>query len=144
MKIKAFFAIALLVLLLSACAAPAVTALPGIEAPSAENPAAPASPEATPTAEPTLYTEYVNGSFWLRLASPKDGEIVDEPQIEISGQAPAETVLSINDEILLIGADETFALPMTLEEGVTLIEMVASSPQGEMIELVLSVVYEKN
>ena len=60
----------------------------------------------------------------------------------VGGQAPVETVVSINDEILLVGADESFSLPMTLEEGVTLIELVASSPQGEMIELVLSVVYE--
>ena len=141
MDIKAFSAFTMVVLLLSACAGQIpITAINS----ATTDATAAALPTVTDTAEPIHYTEYVNGSFWLRLASPKDGEIVREPQIVVSGLAPVETVISINDEIFLIGADESFSFPMTLEEGVTLIDLVASSPQGELIELVLSVVYEKN
>ncbi len=140
MKPRVIIAISTLLMLLCACA----NQVPITGQTATNDSVVPALPSLTTTAEPIRYTEYVNGSFWLRLASPKDGEIVRDPQIVVNGQAPVETVLSINDEILLIGADESFSFPMTLEEGVTLIEMVASSPQGELIELVLSVVYEKD
>ncbi len=89
------------------------------------------------------YVEYNSGDLWLRLESPRDESEVSTSDINVMGQAPAETVISVNEEILLVGEDERFALPIRLEEGPNVIELVVSNPQGDVIELVLTVVYEK-
>ena len=87
--------------------------------------------------------EYTNGSLWLRLFTPKDGDIVNQKVINVSGQAPVETVISLNEDIILVGNEGSFSIPVTLDEGPNVIELVASNVDGDIIELVLTIVYEE-
>ncbi len=127
---KSFLLIVLLFLLAACTSAPTSTqTLPA----AAESPVQP-SPAST---------EYTSGSLWLRLSSPQDGDVVAQPVINVTGQAPAETVISLNDDILVVPADENFSVPVTLDEGPNVLELVASNIDGDEIDLVLTVVYEK-
>ena len=120
----------------------------------------PPSATLSPTSEPTatllpptlpftplpvtddLPTPLVSGDLWLQILSPLDEAVVNLPQVSIEGRAPAETVLSINDEILIVGDDQQFKILLALEEGPSLIEILASDLQGNQISLTLTVIFE--
>ncbi len=127
---KSFLLIVLLFLLAACTSAPTSTQT---QPAAAESPVQP-----SPTS-----TEYTSGSLWLRLSSPQDGDVVAQPVINVTGQAPAETVISLNDDILVVPADGNFSIPVTLDEGPNVLELVASNIDGDEIDLVLTVVYEK-
>jgi hypothetical protein len=114
-------------LLIVACSLPTPTAAPAF-------PASPVPQENTPTIVRA-------GTLWLQVLSPLDGVVVNTPQVDVIGLAPAGTVLSINDDIL-IGADGQFKTTLSLEEGPNLIEIVASDEAGNQTSLILTVVYE--
>ena len=62
--------------------------------------------------------------------------------MEVSGFAPAGTVISINDEILIVGDDGQFQAITSLEEGPNLIEIIASDEAGNDASVLLTVTYE--
>lgn len=99
--------------------------------------------EPTKTVDVPAYTEYTSGKLWLHLVSPKDSDTVTEALVNVTGQAPAETVISLNDEVFLVPADGNFSIPVTLDEGPNVIEMVASNTDGDEIEIVMTVFYEE-
>jgi hypothetical protein len=115
-------------LLIVACSLPTPTAAPAF-------PASPVPQENTPTIVRA-------GTLWLQVLSPLDGVVVNTPQVDVIGLAPAGTVLSINDDILIVGADGQFKTTLSLEEGPNLIEIVASDEAGNQTSLILTVVYE--
>lgn len=104
----------------------------------------PGSDALTATAETNLepYIEYNSGTLWVQLFAPRDEEIVSVAQIELSGKAPAGTVISVNEMIALVSTDETFSFPISLDEGPNVIEFVASDVDGNEIAFVLTVIYE--
>jgi hypothetical protein len=100
-------------------------------------------PEPSQEAGTPPFTGYTSGALWLHLFSPNDGDIVSQPEINVTGQAPAETVISLNETILLVSGNGLFSIPVLLEEGPNVIEMVASNLDGDEIYLVMTIVYEK-
>ncbi|MEA3327402.1 MAG: hypothetical protein U9R53_08870 [Chloroflexota bacterium] len=102
-----------------------------------------AVPEPVEGVEIPSYVEYITGSLWLRLFTPKDGDIVTQEVIDVSGQAPAETVISLNDYIFLVTEEGSFSIPVILDEGPNIIELVASNIDGDELALVLTIVYDK-
>jgi hypothetical protein len=66
-----------------------------------------------------------SGSLWIRLFA-SDGLVVTDPNFILTGQAPANTVISINDEILVVDKSEQFQVLLLLDEGPNLIEVLAS------------------
>ena len=80
--------------------------------------------------------------LWLQIVSPLDETVVYVPQMEVSGFAPAGTVISINDEILIVGDDGQFQAITSLEEGPNLIEIIASDEAGNDASVLLTVTYE--
>jgi len=72
----------------------------------------------------------------------EDEEITVQPEYEIYGVAPQETVISINDDIVIVGRDEKFSKWVTLELGSNLIEIVASDLDGNVTEIMLTIFYE--
>lgn len=94
---------------------------------------------ASPTAAPPGQT---TGGKILRLLSPQDGEVVNTPSIRLRGFAPPESVITINDEIFLVGPEGEFEIPLTLEEGPNVIEIVASDLLGNEESIVLVVTYQ--
>ena len=103
-----------------------------------------AVPESVEGVEIPSYVEYTNGNLWLRLFTPKDGDIVTQEAIDVSGQAPVETVISLNDFIFLVTEEGSFSIPVILDEGPNIIELVASNLDGDEIALVLTIVYDKD
>ncbi len=81
-------------------------------------------------------------SLWLQVLSPLDEDVVTTPQVDVTGSAPAGTVISINDQILTVGIDGQFKTTVTLEEGPNLIEVVASDENGNEMTVLLTVTYE--
>ncbi len=83
-----------------------------------------------------------SGTLWLQVLSPQDDSVIDTPQVDVIGSAPAGTVISIDDAILLVGDDQQFKTTVTLDEGPNLIEVVASDADGNETSLLLTVTYE--
>jgi len=102
-----------------------------------------AVPDSAKGDEMPSYVEYTDGSLWLRLFTPKDGDIVTREVVNFSGQAPLETVISLNEYISLVAGEGSFSIPVILEEGPNVIDLVASNMDGDEIELVLTIVYEE-
>jgi len=81
-------------------------------------------------------------SLWLQVLSPLDNAVVNSPQVDVTGSAPAGTVISVNDEILIAGADQQFMTTVTLDEGPNLIEVIASDENGNETSVLVTVTYE--
>lgn len=97
--------------------------------------------EPTPTVLPIILGE-TSGSIWVRLDYPADGTIVNTPQVIFQGAAPPETVISINEEILLTSQDGHFQTILSLDEGANLVEFIASDLQGNELDTILTIYYE--
>jgi hypothetical protein len=88
------------------------------------------------------YTEFQQGSLSIQLFSPQDEAVFNVAQINVSGKAPVGTVISINDQIIVVSESGDFSVPVLLEEGPNVIELVASDLDGNELDIVLAVVYE--
>jgi hypothetical protein len=139
-----------LILVLGACT-PTPTAMPTLTSPissppaissvtsSAQNASPAASLSVTETAIPV--TEAPT-TLTLQVLSPQDEAVVNVPQVDITGLAPVGAVVSINDEILIVGADGQFSTPIALDQGPNVIEIVASDENANETSLILTVTYE--
>ncbi len=154
---KAFFVFVLVIMqvALVACAPtgdqPAAqeatfTRLPAVAQPTS----IPAATEKPPAPAPTLIpstvpapVEKTSGPLWVKILSPLDNSTVNTVEIEIQGSAPSDTVLTINDEIVLVGSDQKFSSKVTLDEGVNVIEVLASDVSGNEVFIPLTIYYEK-
>lgn len=96
----------------------------------------------TGTGDVGTFTLYQQGDFKIQILSPQDGEVVKTKQIEVSGNAPVETVITINDQIILVSSSGDFSAPVSLEEGPNVIELVASDEKGNELDIILTVMYE--
>ena len=83
-----------------------------------------------------------SGTLWLQILAPLDEAVVNTSEVDVIGSAPAGSVISVNDEILIVGADLHFTVPVTLEEGPNLIEIIASDENGNELSVLLTVTYE--
>ena len=81
-----------------------------------------------------------SGGLTVEVFSDSDVE-VNEPDYIVSGSAPSGTVLSINDEIILVDQSQSFSTVITLEDGPNLIEIVASDSEGDEVSFMLTVSY---
>jgi hypothetical protein len=110
-------------------------------------PVIPLSEEVIPTTILQLTPTHISvpepsGTIWLQLFSPQDEAIVNTPQVEVIGSVPARAVVSVNDDILLVGDDQQFKTTVALDEGPNLIEILASDENGNEASLILTVTYE--
>lgn len=71
-----------------------------------------------------------------------DMQTVAQPEFTLRGEAPAGTILSINNQDLLTEEDGTFSTVLTLEEGPNLLEIVASNSEGQQVTFSLVLIYE--
>jgi hypothetical protein len=139
---------ALLVLALLAACVPTPTAAPLAGPTLVEVPPTntiTAEPQAimpTTTIPPTQTSAPETSGLWLQIISPLDEEVVDTPQVDVLGSAPAGAVVSVNDEILIVGADQQFKVTLSLEDGPNLIEIIASDENGNELSMLLTVTFE--
>lgn len=111
-------------------------------APSATNEPAATNPIVQPTSPPAQGPNASSGSLWMKVLSPQNGATVTTPTIKVIGQAPAETVVTVNDEIILVTQDQTFEQEITLQKGSNLIEVLASDESGNEVYVPITVVYK--
>ena len=91
---------------------------------------------------PTVAGGMETSGLWLQVLSPLDEAVVDAPQVDVTGSAPAGTVISVNDEILIVDVEAQFKTTVSLEEGPNLIEIIASDENGNELSLMLTITYE--
>ncbi len=141
------FLIGSLLLILAACSplgtttpanAPAVAPTVEVPQPTLASSATPAPATATTSAVTVLPASAVS----LQVLSPQDGAIVNTQQVTVTGTASPGAVVSVNDDILVVGPDGQFHDTVTLDEGPNVIEIVASNTSGSETSLELAVTYE--
>jgi hypothetical protein len=139
-----------LILVLGACT-PTPTAMPTLTSPISSSPAissvASSAQNASPAAslsvtETAIPVTEAPTTLTLQVLSPQDEAVVNVPQVDVVGLAPMGAVVSVNDEILIVGADGQFSTPIALDEGPNVIEIVASDDNANETSLILTVTYE--
>src|SRR5512143_1219418 len=71
--------------------------------PGATEPPAASTPTFIPSTVPAP-VEKTAGALWVKILSPLDNSVIAAAEVDIQGQAPVDTVLSINDEIVQVGS----------------------------------------
>ncbi|MFC2027920.1 DUF4382 domain-containing protein [Chloroflexota bacterium] len=101
------------------------------------------TPPTPPTPElPPMFQSNADGSFFLEIVSPESSEvIVDIGSITISGNTTADAVVSVNDSFVEVDLEGAFETIIQLEDGVNLIEVVASLASGEQFDQVIAIIY---
>ena len=83
-----------------------------------------------------------SGALTVRIDAPADGSTLKASPVEFKGQAPAGTVISIDDVVLVVKADRTFSAKVKLEPGPNLVEFMASDVSGNQVFYALALYYE--
>jgi len=78
----------------------------------------------------------------LQVLSPQQGAVVKTPQVVVSGTSTPGAVVTVNDDILEVGADGKFQSTLTLVQGNNVIEIDASDDQGNEQTIELNVIYQ--
>jgi len=125
-----------LVLVTAACT-PTSTAVPKLPSPESSLAATAVQPN-----EPALSATEAAGALWLQILSPQDEGVVNSQPVEVIGAAPPGSVVTVNDEILIVSGEAQFRTILALEEGPNLIEIVASDQNGNETSLLLTITYE--
>ena len=122
-------------------------AAPGTSAPTAASTqGSSTSATVSPASSPTLAASATGqvraaGPLSLQVLSPQDGAVVTTNQIQVNGTGAPGEVVSVNDNIQIIGVDGRFDTTVSLAEGPNLIEVVASNDSGEQTNIELTVTY---
>jgi Glucodextranase, domain B len=85
--------------------------------------------------------EKTDGDLWVRLFAPQDQMTVRTAQVDVRGQAPEETTVTVNDDIIVVGPDRSFQSTQPLKAGPNPLEIVASDMSGNEISFSLTVTY---
>jgi len=60
----------------------------------------------------------------------------------IQGQANHKVVVTVNDVVFTASAESVFSLPIQLEEGPNLVEVIISDLEGNEVSLELTITYQ--
>jgi hypothetical protein len=92
-----------------------------------------------PAATPLIVTA---GPLSVSFTSPQNEAVVSAPQVVVAGNAPPETVISVNDAIVVVDASGAFSTTVPLQEGPNELDIVASDPAGNQARSRLVVTYD--
>jgi hypothetical protein len=82
------------------------------------------------------------GPLTLTVNSPQDGATVTAPEVVVTGTSSPGAVVTVNDDIIIVGDDGKFQSTVQLEEGPNLIEIVASNDVGDEKSIELGIDYQ--
>jgi len=99
----------------------------------------PVLPQPTPVPSP----EIPRTGFSLTVTQPADSSIVNSDKVEVRGRTSPGAVVSVNDEIVNADAQGIFTLTVPLEEGLNILEVVASDDAGNEAKVSLTVALVK-
>lgn len=80
----------------------------------------------------------------LEIIFPKDGETINQEEIQVVGKTQKEVFVKINEMPVVVDADGDFKYQLRLEKGENIINVTASDIAGNETSLNLKVYYEKN
>ncbi len=83
-----------------------------------------------------------SGPVTLQVTAPQDGAVVNTAQVQVSGSASPGEVVSVNDVVLLVGADGSFSTSVPLVTGANLVEVIASNDSGDSKTVDFTVIYQ--
>jgi hypothetical protein len=83
-----------------------------------------------------------SGPLTVTITSPADETVMDTPQVDVAGQAPPDTVITINDTIVVVEASGQFSVSVPLQEGPNELDVIASDPAGDQASSKLVVTYD--
>jgi hypothetical protein len=89
-------------------------------------------------------TALVVGTAPLRVTilAPADEAVVSVPQVDVSGLAPAGSVITLNDTLVVVDASGQFSATLPLQEGPNQLDIVASDADGNQASTQLIVTYD--
>jgi hypothetical protein len=96
------------------------------------------SPDQSVTPVPVVST---NGPFTLTIFSPQDKATVSTQSMDLKGEVSSDAVLTINNETYVLNPG-AFTQPVSLEEGLNAIQIVASDMNGNEVDLILTITYQ--
>jgi len=96
---------------------------------------------ATLAGEPFLVATFPSGAN-IFLLSPQANDVITTPWADVAGTAPADTVITLNDEISVAGPDGYFFARVPLDEGLNEIQGIGSDPDGNEVFFSILVVYD--
>ena len=105
----------------------------------------PVAARPTPTVElpsGVLGTPARSGPLQLTITAPADNTVVSEPQVILTGLAPSETVVTINDNLLVVDVTGQFSTTVPLQEGPNELDVLASDSDGNQVSTKLVVTYD--
>jgi hypothetical protein len=91
--------------------------------------------------DPRVVATFPSGAD-VSLFSPQEDDVVTDAWVDVIGSAPAETVVTLNDEITVAGTDGMFYARVPLEEGLNEIQCIASDLGGNEVVFSIVIVYE--
>ena len=95
----------------------------------------------TTTSDPNGQT--ATGTFFLDIETPAEADaFVSTDILEVAGRTTLDAIVIVNDSIVDIDADGRFVSSVILTEGPNVVEVVASSADGEQLDRVLLIIYE--
>ena len=147
--------------LLAACGGAGQTPAPilpvtntAMAGPSLSPQAPPASPVSSPAlGNPAVATPATTGTLIpatdispvvlkIKILSPEDNSVISTAQVEVKGEALSNTVVTLNDQIVLADEAGFFSAIIPLEEGPNVIDIVASDENGNEDNVQLTVTYD--
>jgi hypothetical protein len=104
----------------------------------------PGPSQAVPSPGPSQALPIVltSGPLTVTLTALADETVIDTPQVDVVGQAPADTVITINDTIVVVEASGQFSVSVPLQVGPNELDVIASDPAGNQASSKLIVTYE--
>jgi hypothetical protein len=84
-----------------------------------------------------------SGSLSLCL-SVADMQVIAASPLVLIGQAIPDSVLTINENVILMDETGTFSIELPLEEGPNILEITASNTAGDQIEAVITIVLDES
>ena len=80
------------------------------------------------------------GSLSVALFTDREVEVSTSPFV-LQGAAPAGTVISVNEQVLVVDSSGAFSVEIPLEEGPNLVEVIASNAAGDEADYLLTITY---
>ena len=93
-------------------------------------------PTPVPTPEPLL-TE----SLFLEVSQPTDESVVTVSPVTVQGKTTPDALVSVNGEAVEVDAQGQFSVPVFVEPGPNLVEVVASDLEDRQETAVLAIIY---
>ena len=97
------------------------------------------TPTPTPLPTPALLPQ--PQKLFLEVTSPSAESIAEQPKIEVTGRSSPDATVSVNGSLTVRGPEGEFSLPVALDTGPNLLEIIATDLSGQQEEAVRIIIY---